>query len=184
MRAAFGLAIGISAVDALLSAFTAVTVLALVIVSQSPSVGGSLAKDTSVVEIEKTAPVKLVLDIQSARAPSAIVQLASSRYSVLKASSNAQHLFSNERGQIIWSDPPCKANCRSQVTIVAPNGSWTMRLRIAGSAFDGAAMPADMKVKVRRLGAEPNKTCEKQLTVNGQIVFAADFSIDDGIVCK
>jgi hypothetical protein len=184
MRAAFQVAIGISAIDALLSAFTAVVLLALVIASPASDHGGSLAKETHILRIEKSAPVRLLLDIQSAQTPTRVAQLASSRFAVLKYDA-ADFLFSKSAGQLSWADPPC-AKCASIVTIVAPKGSWNMRFRIAGDAADSDGVPTDLSLTIIRLGdksADPN-CARRPLPVGDQLLLAVGFGRGGRVVCR
>jgi hypothetical protein len=186
VRAAFGVAIGISAIDALLSAFTAITVLALVIVSQAPDAGGSLAEDTFVVQIYKSAPVKLLLDIQSGKDLSLIVQVPSSTNAVVDAAA-ARSLFEHDAGHVAWIDPPCQVTPCSPVsllTIVSPTPNWNMRLRIAGSALGVDGVPRDLTIKIRNLGSNQNDpNCDRPLKVTGQFLFTANFSANGRIAC-
>jgi hypothetical protein len=196
MRAAFGIAVGIAAVDALLAAFTAVTLLALVIVSPSKTRSASLAKDTVLVFIEKSAfagearvpPVRLQLDIENPTDPRLIFQLASSAHTMLAAkpaqsgTMSAEQLFRHAQGQLIWSDRPCsEAKCSSYLWATAGAGTWKMRVRLAGVEPENAPIPPRVKITIHLL--DPDQKCERELTPDGQVRFSVNFSGAGNVGC-
>lgn len=187
MRASFGIAIGISAIDALLSAFTAITVLALVIVSPTIAPGGSISQKITVIEIKKSAPGagtsgKLLIDIQNPSFPDEIVTLASASNRVVRFT-DAQHLFVSDQGRIEWSDPTCgHGNCSSLLTITDPKPEWNIRFRAAGDA--SPEIGADVvRLAVRKLDASIDKVCERDLRIESPVVIEIIFTATGDVKC-
>jgi hypothetical protein len=187
MRASFGIALGISAIDALLCAFTAVTVLALVVVSPTVAPGGSLASDITVLEVTKISRTgglssKLLVDIQGGANAQGIVPIASEPKLVVRYDTSNEHLFTSSAGRIEWSDSTCgDTRCVSHLTVTAPQKQWTVRLRYAGDASAEIGSES-IDIVVGKL-RQPESTCKGTLTVGGQLVFAVDFAPDGNVRC-
>jgi hypothetical protein len=190
VRAAFGVAIGISAVDSLLAAFTAVIVLAIIITSPSQLIKGSLAKDTTILQIEKIAadgdaviPIRLQLDIQDPADVKSIIQLPSTQRAVLEAAT-AKKLFKISEGIAVWSDRICGGpQCSSLLMTTGAAGSWKMRIRIAGVDPPNERMPKRVRIRIHRLGGGENQNCNQFLLPDGQVHFSAEFTGNGGIAC-
>ncbi|MFC4312618.1 hypothetical protein ACFPN2_26275 [Steroidobacter flavus] len=186
MRASFAIAIGISAIDALLCAFTAVTVLALVIVSPTTVPGGSLADDITMIEVQKRADgaglsTKLLLDIQGP-GNGQVLQLASAPRFVLKNDPTNAGLFSSSAGAIEWADSTCgEKQCTSHITVTAARGPWKARFRAAGDA-SAEIGSEEIRLVIRTL-PQPGQACDRKLSVTSPVGFTIKFGADAGISC-
>jgi hypothetical protein len=188
MRASFGIAIGISAIDALLCAFTAVTLLALVVVSPTTSSGGSIAENITIIEVQKVAAgggalsTMLLLDIQSTAQPGNIVQIESAPHIVVKYSPENAHLFASSAGRIEWSDSTCgETKCVSHLFVTAAQKIWAVRFRFAGDASsENGSDKIDLVIRNLR---HPEHVCAQTLSAEKPVRFQVNFSPDGTVQC-
>jgi hypothetical protein len=184
---AIGIAIGIAAIDALLSAFTALLLLALVMLRPTGASSAGEVKDMHVFLFDKVASAgnavshRLLLDIKSSEQPElvSIFETEAGLKEIKQASSLVK-----PGGSVAWYDCTSRDSmCTAKLMIVKPLGNWTIRFRVAESANGyGATFPQQIHVKARGLGASELSGIDQALDVGSQITLCLTWGAPSSVM--
>jgi hypothetical protein len=180
--------IGLSAVDTLLSAFTAFLVLSLMIASPGQHSGGTPSERLYLLRVEKTTQpdprigAKLLVDAThgdgGAPDPEAttfggIPDLPPpeiEEFRTITAASTAP---------IQWSDcaPTTAGKCTALLAMRSLNGQWKVRFRVAGAQPVDKRLPESVSLSIRLIANGGSAACPDQtLLSQGQIVVSVNLS--------
>jgi hypothetical protein len=188
MRHGLGLMIGLSAVDTLLSAFTAFLMLSLMIAAPGRHSGGTHSDKLYALRVEKTTRpdptigAKLLVDASQAHLSEpggsfvvfgGVADVTPTSGTLGSWDTKDQHNMEME-----WQDcvPTAAGSCTALLAVRAPQGVWKIRFRIAGTEPAYKQVPSTLSLGIHMFGAGSSAGCDVQKMVpEGQIVATVDF---------